>query len=266
MHDLNKKELIASTWERLRAEAAEFSQQEPLLKSYYFSVVLQHQAFYQALAFQLSQKLASQYVGEQSLHQLFIEVCEHDSDLEFAAVMDMLACVERDPACNSHLKPLMYFKGYLAIQAQRFAHRLWSQGRKSLAYYLQSQSSKVFDADIHPAATLGYGLMFDHATGIVIGETAIVGNNVSMLHAVTLGGSGVTSGKRHPSIGEGALISVGAKILGAVDIGQGVRIGGGSVVLGSIPDNSTVVGVPARVVGSEAAEMPAFSMDQHVRI
>ena len=253
-------------WMQLCSEATELSKKEPLLKSYYFSVVLQHQAFYQALAFQLSQKLASQNVGEQSLHQLFVEVCERDSEIEASALKDLLAYVERDPACDSPLKPLLYFKGFMAIQTQRFAHCFWKEGRRSLAYHLQSQSSKVFDVDIHPGAELGYGLMFDHATGIVIGETATVGNNVSMLHAVTLGGSGVVSGKRHPSVGEGVLISVGAKLLGSVDIGEGVRIGGGSVVLGSIPDNSTVVGVPARVVGSSGTEMPAFSMDQHVRI
>lgn len=257
---------IKNIWKSLCDEADELAASEPLLKSYYYCAVLQHDDFYQALAYQLSQKLASRYVDEQSLHQSFLNVYAQKPEIETHGLQDLLAYIDRDPACDTYLKPLLYFKGYLAIQSHRLAHEFWQQGRKLFALHLQSRSSKVFAVDIHPAAKLGAGLMFDHATGIVIGETAEVGNNVSMLHAVTLGGSGVVSGKRHPTIGEGVLISVGAKLLGAIDIGEGVKIGGGSVVLGSIPDGGTVVGVPARIIGSEGADLPAFSMDQYVRI
>jgi len=257
---------ITNIWAALRSEADELTLSEPLLESYYYSAVLQHDKFYRALAYQLSQKLASRFVDEQSLHQLFLQEYAKTPAIETYGLQDLLAYIDRDPACDTYVKPLLYFKGYLAIQSHRIAHQFWQQGRKSLALHMQSRSSKVFDVDIHPAAKLGHGLMFDHATGIVIGETAQVGNNVSMLHAVTLGGSGVVGGKRHPTVGEGALVSVGAKLLGGIDIGDGVKIGGGSVVLGSIPNGSTVVGVPARVIGSEGADLPAFSMDQYVRI
>ncbi len=262
---------IENVWATLREQAEKQAAIEPMLKSSYYSIVLQHDEFSQALAYQLSQKLASRFVGEQLLNQLFLDICAKKKNIEKYALFDLVAYVERDPACDSYLMPLLYFKGFMAIQAQRFAHQLWQEGRKSLAYHLQSQSSKTFDVDIHPAAQLGYGLMFDHATGIVIGETAEVGNNVSMLHAVTLGGSGVSTGKRHPSVREGVMISVGAKLLGAIEVGEGAKIGGGSVVLGSIPDGSTVVGVPAKVVGGSTvskggADLPAFSMDQYMRI
>ncbi len=250
-------------WPIIKEQALQLSDKEPLLESYYYEVILGQSSFEDALAHQLAIKLMSDSVSDITLKELFRWAIEKDQNIVKSAEKDLIACEERDPACVNYCMPLMYFKGYLAIQAYRIAHVLWASDRKSLARYLQSQASRVFDVDIHPAARIGHGLMLDHATGIVIGETSVVGNNVSMLHGVTLGGSGATGGQRHPKIGDGVMISCGAKIIGNIEVGDSVKIGGGSIVLESVPSNVTVVGVPAKIVGKlENAEQPALTMCQ----
>lgn len=252
-------------WMEMREEAEAAAQREPLLATFYQRSVLRYEHFYEALSVQIVRHLQSAYMDAEVLLTEVMSVFTEDDALEQIAMADIQAYFERDPACDGYLKPLLFFKGFLAIQSHRVGHSFWLAGRRSLAYYMQSRASAVFDVDIHPAASLGHGIMFDHATGIVIGETARVGNNVSMLHGVSLGGSGVQEGKRHPTIGDGVLISVGAKLLGDIVIGGGVKIGGGSIVLGSVPDNATVVGVPAQMIGdNQGAELPAFSMDQYI--
>ncbi len=255
---------MQDVWSEIKRNAVAMSQREPVLEKFCQDAVLIHEHLYQALVFQLASHLSTPFVGFENLRELMAGIYARNPRLEEDAILDLLAYFERDPACDTHLRPLIHFKGFWAIQCHRVAAHLWQSKRKSLAYFLQSRSSAVFDVDIHPAARLGGGIMFDHATGIVIGESAEVGDNVSMLHGVSLGGSGVAQGKRHPSIEDGALISVGAKLLGNIQIGKGVKIGGGSVVLGSVPDYSTVVGVPAKVIGRSDFAMPAFSMDQYI--
>jgi serine O-acetyltransferase len=176
-------------------------------------------------------------------------------------VQDLRAVRERDPACRSYLQPFLYFKGFVALEASRVAHSLWKQGREILAFHLQNRISEILQVDIHPAACLGLGLFLDHATGIVIGETTVIGDRVSILQSVTLGGNGKERGNRHPKIGRGVLISVGAKILGNIRVGEEARIAAGSVVLNDVPAHTTVAGVPARIVRGPACIEPAMAMD-----
>jgi serine O-acetyltransferase len=195
------------------------------------------------------------------LRAIFAEAMAADASIELAMCADIVAHRERDPACNSYSMPLFFFKGYQALQAQRIAHWLWLQGRQCLALFLQNQVAQEWDVDIHPGATIGMGIMLDHATGIVIGETAVIENDVSMLHGVTLGGSGCTKSLRHPHIGRGVLIGVGAKILGPIEVGAGAKIGAGSVVLNRVAANTTVAGVPAQPIGGPMTHTPALQMD-----
>lgn len=252
-------------WKELNAQAKTLAQQEPLLESYYFSSILNHTDFEKALSHHLAVKLHTPAVSELLLNEVFLQVLEENPGIATAALDDLAAYFDRDPACDSYCRPFLYFKGYMAIQAYRFAHHLWVSQRQSLARYLQHQSSLLFDVDIHPSATIGTGIMFDHATGIVVGETAVVGNDVSMLHGVTLGGCGNKAGQRHPKIGNGVMISCGAKIIGNIVIGDGVKIGGGSLVLESVPEQVTIVGVPAKIVGHGQDQLPAFTMDQSLQ-
>ena len=199
-----------------------------------------------------------------NLRDIFEFAYQGSNDLVEAACMDIEAVVSRDPAIQLYSTPLLYLKGFHAIESYRVAHRLWQLDRRELALFLQSQISEVFNVDIHPAAVLGHGLMFDHASGIVIGETSVVGDNVSILHDVTLGGTGKEVCDRHPKIASDVMIGAGAKILGNIHIGQGVKIGAGSVVLEDVPPHVTVVGVPARIVGLCSDDHPAFDMDQRI--
>jgi serine O-acetyltransferase len=172
--------------------------------------------------------------------------------------------VERDPAARGVAQPFLYYKGFHALEAYRVAHWLWSNGRNPLALHLQNRISEVLAVDIHPAARIGKGILIDHATSVIIGETAVVGDDVSMLHEVTLGGTGKESGDRHPKVGSGVLIGAGAKILGNIIIGEGSKIAAGSVVLKEVPPHATVAGIPARVVGKLMAVIPSHVMDQTV--
>lgn len=251
-------------WAAMRVEAAQATSQTPLMASYFHRNILNHGSFKQAISFYLANVLATDAVPAMMLRDIFLEAMGRDSLIEESMRADLMAHYTRDPACDQYITPFLYFKGYHAIQSYRVAHELWRNGRRLLANYIQSRVAELFDVDIHPAATIAGGLMVDHATGVVIGETAEIHKNVSMLHAVTLGGSGAQSGKRHPTIEEGVLLSVGTKVLGNVTIGKGSRIGAGSVVLKSVPAHATAVGVPARVVGGCECDMPALEMTHQV--
>lgn len=250
-------------WERVRDEAREVAAEEPVLASFAHMTVIMHSSLQRSLAFILANKLQSSTLLGTQLTRLFVEAYEDDPSLIEAAVADLQAVVERDPACDTYVKPLLFFKGFQAIQAHRVGHWMWMRGRKALAVALQSRMSEVFGVDIHPAARIGWGVMMDHATGIVIGETAIVGDNVSMLHHVTLGGSGTGKGVRHPVVGNGVLLGAGVSVLGPVVIGHCSKIGAGSVVATDLPPHVVAVGVPAKVIKRlDEFDEPVKQMDQ----
>lgn len=251
-------------WERIRTEAEQDALAEPMLASFLYSVVLNHKTLEDALSFILASKLGSSSVTALTLRDLFDTAFHDDHKIGIALRADIEAVISRDPACRGYSTPLLYFKGYHAIQSYRVAHYYWQADRKPLALYLQSRMSEVFAVDIHPGARLGKGLLFDHATSIVIGETAVIDDDFSMLHEVTLGGTGKAGGDRHPKIRKGVLIGAGAKVLGNVVIGEGAKIGAGSVVLEDVPPHCTVAGVPAKPVGYPAHALPALEMDQRI--
>jgi len=249
-------------WQRVCDEAAEAVRAEPLLGGLIHSGLLHHKTMEAALAFRFSLKLASGEMSEQILREIADEAYSTDTSLGQAARADLMAVYDRDPACHRFLQPLLFFKGYQAVQAYRIGHWLWQIGRIDFAYFVQMRVSEVFGVDIHPAARVGRGIMIDHAHSIVIGETAVVGDNVSMLHSVTLGGTGKEDGDRHPKIADGVMIGAGAKVLGNIRVGHCSRIAAGSVVLHDVPHNTTVAGVPARVVGEAGCAQPSVTMDQ----
>lgn len=255
-------ESTTEVWGHIRAEVAEFSAREPCLASYFYANILSHDSLCSALAFHIATRLGCDSVPAMTLAEVFDAAMADDPDILRAAVADIRAHFERDPACNHYAVPVLYFKGFQALQAYRFSHWLWRRGRRSLALFLQNRISTTLDVDIHPAARIGRGIMIDHATGVVIGATATVGNDVSLLHGVTLGGSGTAHGVRHPQVADGVLISVGAKLLGSIRIGEGAKIAGGSLVLDDVPPHVTVAGVPAKVVGRPAQPSPSLDMDQ----
>ena len=240
---------IDPVWQRICREARDAITQEPLLGGMIHGTVLHHKSLERALSFRMSQKLASAEMSEQILREIADEAYASDPTLGEAARADIVAVFERDPACHRFLQPLLYFKGFQAIQAYRVGHWLWEQGRHDLSYFVQMRVSEVFGIDVHPAATIGKGIMIDHAHSIVIGETAVVGDNVSMLHSVTLGGTGKEDDDRHPKIENGVLIGAGAKVLGNITVGHCSRVAAGSVVLEPVPPMKTVAGVPAKIVG-----------------
>ncbi len=251
-------------WQTIREEAEADAQQEPMLANFLYGCVLNHDTLEDALSFLLASKLESTTIPALSLRDLIDNALHDDLSIGEAVRADIQAVCTRDPACRGYSVSLLFFKGFHALQAFRVAHHYWTRGREPLAMYLQSCISQVFSVDIHPAARIGKGILFDHATGIVIGETAVVEDNVSMLHEVTLGGTGKESGDRHPKVRHGVLIGAGAKILGNVEIGAGAKVGAGSVVLNAVPPHTTVAGVPARIVGRERSEEPALEMDHRI--
>ncbi|GAU29951.1 hypothetical protein TSUD_360660 [Trifolium subterraneum] len=253
-------------WSQIKAEARRDAESEPALASYLYSTILSHSSLERSLSFHLGNKLCSSTLLSTLLYDLFLNAFATDPSLSSAAVADLRAARERDPACISYSHCLLNYKGFLACQAHRVSHLLWRQARRPLALALHSRVADVFAVDIHPAARIGKGVLFDHATGVVVGETAVIGNNVSILHHVTLGGTGKVGGDRHPKIGDGVLIGAGATILGNVKIGEGAKIGAGSVVLIDVPPRTTAVGNPARLVGgkekpSKHEDVPGESMD-----
>ncbi len=249
-------------WARIIHEAEEVVAAEPLLGGSVHYSILHHPTIERALAYRISLKLANGEMSEQILREICDEAYSMDPSLALKARADIQATYERDPACHRYLQPLLYFKGFQAIQSQRVANWLWTQGRRDLSYFFQMRSSEVFGVDIHPAAKIGKGIMIDHAHSIVIGETAVVGDDVSILHSVTLGGTGKEDEDRHPKIGNGVLIGAGAKVLGNIKVGCGSRIAAGSVVLAEVPPCKTVAGVPAKIVGEAGCDQPSRSMDQ----
>ncbi|EOY28941.1 Serine acetyltransferase 3, mitochondrial, putative [Theobroma cacao] len=235
-------------WVKIREEAQSDAKQEPILLNYYYSLVLSHSSLEIALANHLAMKLSNSTLSRDAVFKVFLEAFAQDHEIKRAISDDTKATRQRDPACISYVHCFLHFKGFQACQAHRAAHKLWSQGRLSLALLIQSRVSEVFAVDIHPAAKIGRGIVLDHATGIVIGETAVIGDHVTILHNVTLGGTGKVLGDRHPKIGNGVLIGAGTKILGNIRVGEGAKIGAGSLVLKEVPPHSTAVGNPARVL------------------
>ena len=252
---------FGGVWARLRVEAASAAASEPMLASFLNAAILRHDTFADALAHRVASKISDAQLDSLLTHDVIQAAIAAEPAIVEHAAADMLATDERDPACRSLLQPFLYTKGWHAVQAYRIAHWLWNQGRETLAFHMQSRISERFGVDIHPAAVIGRGIMIDHASSVVIGETAVVGDNVSILHEVTLGGTGTQTGDRHPKIGDGVMIGAGAKVLGNITIGDEARIAAGSVVLGPVPPRCTVAGVPARPVGEPCAE-PARRMDQ----
>ncbi len=250
-------------WDQVRAEAEDVTRREPELAAFIFANILNHSQLEHAVCHRIAQRLDRPDVNAGLIQQTFLSLIEGSKpDFGTTLRVDLQAVYDRDPACSRLIDPLLYFKGFHALETQRFSNLLWHQGRKDFALYLQSQSSQVFGIDIHPAAKIGRGIMLDHGSGIVIGETAEIGDNSSLLHDVTLGGSGKEAGDRHPKIGRGVMIGAGAKILGSIHVGDCARIAAGSVVLKDVPAKTTVAGVPARVVGEAGCSQPSRMMDQ----
>ena len=253
---------VDPVWQRICDEAVLAVADEPLVGGMVHTAILHHETLERALAYRVAQKLASDEMSEQILREIADEAYASDPELGIAARADVVAVYERDAACHRFIQPVLFFKGFQSVQAYRIGNWLWKKGRKDLAYYFQMRASEVFGLDVHPAAQIGKGIMIDHAHSIVIGETAIVGDNVSMLHSVTLGGTGKEDDDRHPKIESGVLIGAGAKVLGNITVGHCSRIAAGSVVLENVPPMKTVAGVPARIVGEAGCAQPSITMDQ----
>jgi serine O-acetyltransferase len=252
---------IDPVWEQIQDEARQAVLDEPLVGGFIHACILHHKSLEKALSYRVAAKLASNEMSMVVVREIVEEAYTADPSLIAASRADLVAIFDRDPACHRLLQPILYFKGYQAIQAYRIGHYLWTQGHNDLAYFFQMRVSEIFGVDIHPAARIGRGIMIDHAHSIVIGETAVVGDNVSMLHSVTLGGTGKEEEDRHPKIGDGVLIGAGAKVLGNIKVGNCSRIAAGSVVLEDVPACKTVAGIPAKIVGEAGCDQPSVSMN-----
>lgn len=255
-------ERLDPVWSRLRREAEAALAAEPALGSLILASVLNQPSFEAAVSHRVAARLGHPAVPSDLIEQAFAEALAADATVGPGMRADVVAVLDRDPACYRVLEPVLFFKGFHALQCHRLAHWLWRQDRRDFALYLQSRASEVFQTDINPAAKIGKGIFLDHATGLVVGETAEIEDDVSMLHSVTLGGTGKQGGDRHPKIRKGVLLGAGAKILGNIEVGQCSRVAAGSVVLASVPRNKTVAGVPAKVVGEAGCAEPSRSMDQ----
>jgi serine O-acetyltransferase len=253
---------VDPVWARIRDEAENIVRREPEIATFIYSSILHHDTLEQAVVHRVSERLDHADVSGELIRQAWADALEDSPRLGEIFRADIVATFDRDPACDRFIEPVLYFKGFHAIQAHRLAHWLWDKGRRDFAYYLQSRSSAALQCDIHPAAQIGRGIFLDHATGLVVGETAIVEDDVSMLQDVTLGGTGKVEGDRHPKIRQGVLIGAGAKVLGNIEVGHCARIAAGSVVLKSVPHNVTVAGVPAKVIGEAPCAEPSRTMDQ----
>ncbi len=248
-------------WTDIVTQAQETARDEPMIAGYLHAAILNYDRLEDALSFHLAQKLGSAAMPSMAVQQLLRTAYAADPDIIAATRADLTAVLERDPACNSRLEPLLYFKGFHGLQSYRVAHWLWTEDRKNMAFFVQNRISEAFGMDIHPAACIGRGIMIDHGTGVVIGETTVIEDDVSLLQNVTLGGTGKEGGDRHPKVRRGALICAGAKVLGNIEIGECSKVGAASVVLHDVPPRCTAVGVPARVVGN-CCDQPARTMDQ----
>ncbi len=251
-------------WSALREQAQQLATREPALASLMHATILNHNRLEDALSYHLAKKIGGEEMSPMLLREIFEEAINADPTIGDAVRADLSAVFDRDPACHSHAEAFLFYKGFHALEAYRIGHWLWAQKRDGMALFFQSRISELFAVDIHPAAKLGRGIMIDHATGVVIGETAVVEDDVSMLHGVSLGGTGKEEGDRHPKIRRGVLLSVGVKVLGNIEIGEYSRIGAGSVVLKSVPAHCTAVGVPAKLVNCSGSERPSQEMDQFI--
>lgn len=260
-HPQPKVSTCDPVWNAVQRDAEAMRLEEPALSSLLQENVLGRPTFEAALSARIAAKLHVNEMKEASLRESFSQILQEAPEIGEKARADIVAVYERDPACTTYIQPLLFFKAFMALQASRIAHSLWTNGRKPFAQFLQMRIAEVFALDIHPGARIGKGIMIDHGTGVVIGETAVVGDDVSILHGVTLGGTGKEEGDRHPKIGNGVLIGAGASILGNIRIGHCSRVGAGSVVLSHVPDCKTVAGVPARIVGDAGCAHPSQSMD-----
>src|SRR6476660_3460131 len=255
-------EKVDPVWNRIRREAEEVVRKEPELATFIYSTILHHDTLEGAVVQRVAERLDHSDLPAELIRQAFTGALEDAPSIGSAFRADAVATLDRDPATNRLLEPVLYFKGFHAIQTHRLAHWLWHKGRKDFAYYLQSRSSAVFQTDIHPAAPIGRGIFLDHATGLVVGETAVIEDDVSILHDVTLGGTGKEYSDRHPKIRRGVMLGAGAKIIGNIEIGHCARVAAGSVVLKAVPHNTTVAGVPAKVIGEAGCPEPSRTMDQ----
>lgn len=252
-------------WNMIRKTTVEHAEQEPILASFLHATVLNHNSLEDALSFLLAIKLDSPAASSLLIREIIEEVLNESAWISAAVRADIVATFERDSACECVSTPLLFYKGFHALQAYRVANWLWEKNRRPLALFLQNHISTAFSIDIHPAAKLGKGIMLDHGTGIVIGETAVVDDNVSIMQSVTLGGTGKESGDRHPKIRQGVLIGPGSKILGNIEIGEGCHVSAGSVVLKDVPAHKVVAGVPAKIIGESIVSTPALDMNQDLR-
>ncbi|MFF2320372.1 serine O-acetyltransferase [Agrobacterium sp. NPDC058088] len=254
--------IVDPIWGSLLNEARSAAAQDPLLSAFFYSTILNHHSLEDCVIYRICELLDHPDMQAVLLRQTFADMLDDWPEWGSVLRVDIQAVYDRDPACTRFMEPVLYFKGFHAIQTHRLAHWLWTKGRRDFALYLQSRSSSVFQTDINPQAKVGKGLFLDHATGLVVGSTAVIGDNVSILQGVTLGGTGKETGDRHPKIRSGVLIGAGAKILGNIEIGSCSRIAAGSVVLKPVPPNATVAGVPAKIVGEAGCNEPSRIMDQ----
>lgn len=264
-NEITNQELVLTIeklWGEMKAQAVLIATQEPTLSPLIDDVILSRNSFAEALAARIARKLAREDMLREQFEPVLLDVFQSSDSVLIQVMHDLKAINERDPACRSLLEPLLFFKGFLAITTYRAGHHLWNMKRRYLALYIQSVCAEVFAVDIHPAARVGAGILLDHATSLVIGETAIVDDNVSIMHEVTLGGTGKVEGDRHPVVKSGVLIGAGAKLLGRIEIGHCAKIGAGSVVLSDVKEYTTVAGIPAVIVGKMNTEEPATCMDQ----
>ena len=259
---VNSMAKIDPVWTRMREEAEAIVRSEPAMASFIYSTILYHDTLERAVVHRLSERLSHPDVSGELIRQAYGDAVGDDPEIGAAMRADIVATFDRDPATHRMIEPVLYYKGFHAVQAHRLAHWMWGKGRRDFAYYLQSRSSAVFQCDIHPNARIGRGIFLDHATGLVVGETAVIEDDVSILHGVTLGGTGKEHEDRHPKIRRGVMIGAGASVLGNIEVGHCARIAAGSVVIKPVPHNVTVAGVPARIVGEAGCAEPSRTMDQ----
>lgn len=258
------KLIDADTWNALRSHALEEVEREPILSGYLYDTVLRHKGYADALAYLIASSLANSLVNATTLNELCEDTLAKHHNIVTASLYDLAASCSRDPACQNTLIPLLHYKGFRALQAYRVANALWYEDRRHVARFLQGRAAEAYAVDIHPAARIGRGIFIDHGTGVVIGETAVVEDDVSILHGVTLGGTGKETGDRHPKIRRGVLLAAGSTVLGNIEVGEDSKVAAGSVVLEPVPPRTTVAGVPAKIVGHVESSTPAFDMRQEL--
>ena len=264
LHSAGKVAICDPIWSAMREQAEQMAESEPALASFVHATILNHERLEDALSYHLAKKVGGDDLSPMMAREIFEDVLKAEPEIGEAVRADLSAVFERDPACHSYAQAFLFFKGFHAVQVYRIAHWLFTNKRQSLALFLQSRMSEIFAIDIHPAARIGRGIMIDHGTGVVVGETAVIEDDVSMLHGVTLGGTGKEEGDRHPKVRRGVLLSAGVKVLGNIEIGEYSRVGAGSVVLKPVPPHCTVAGVPAKIIGCPGCDRPSQEMNQMI--